>query len=150
MDPLSAEHRTAIEQACLRLSNAFATYLDRKRYEDVVALFAQDARYRPSDRVYVGHAGVRDYLSSRLENRRSRHVISNHLVEVVSPTEARGRCVIVYYVDESGAPEGRPAPLAGPRLVADYVDRFILTDAGWRIAERICEVVFDRQADDAI
>ncbi|MGI6853584.1 nuclear transport factor 2 family protein [Mesorhizobium sp. 1B3] len=149
METLGAEQRAAIEQACIRLSNAFATYLDTKRYEDVVALFTDDARYRPRDHVYIGHEGVRAYLSSRPENRRSRHVISNHLVEVVTPNEARGRCVIVYYADESGAPEGRPAPLAGPRLVADYVDRFVLTETGWRIAERICEVQFDHQADGA-
>jgi hypothetical protein len=150
MDPLSPEQRNAIEQACIRLSNAFATYIDTKRYEDVVALFTHDARYRPNDRLYIGHEGIREYLSLRPKTRRSRHVVSNHLIEVISAHEARGRCVLVYYADENEPPGEQPSPLAGPRLVADYIDRFVLTRAGWRIAERVCEVLFGRQPDGPV
>ncbi len=144
MNDLSPEETQAIEAACIRLSNAFAIHLDDRRYEAVVGLFTDDARYRPGEKVYVGHRGVRDYLRSRPETRRSRHVISNHLVDVMSATEARGRCVVVYYADDEGTANRQPAPFAGPRLVADYSDRFVLTVDGWRIAERLCDVIFER------
>lgn len=131
-----------IEAECMRLATAFAVYLDAQRYDDVVALFTQDAVYHPRDIIFHGHAGIMSYLTSRPKHRRSRHVISNLLIDAKSPSVAHGSCVLTYFVDETNVPLTQPAPLRGPNLIGDYIDRFVLTDAGWRISQRIGQVLF--------
>lgn len=142
---MTPEDRMQIEVQCMRLATAFAVNLDLRRYDEVVALFTADSVYRPRHRTFNGHEGVRAYLESRPHERISRHVISNCLVDVLSPDEARGYCVLTYFVDEGGAAGGEPAPLSGARLVGDYRDRFVRTKEGWRIAERVGEIVFERR-----
>ncbi|WP_165899957.1 nuclear transport factor 2 family protein [Borborobacter arsenicus] len=142
---MTPEDRMQIELQCTRLVTAFAVNLDLRRYDEVIALFTQDTVYRPRQTTFNGHEGVRAYLESRPRHRVSRHVISNCLVDVLSPDEARGFCVLTYFVDEGPVAEGEPAPLAGARLIGDYHDRFVRTPDGWRIVERIGEIVFERK-----
>lgn len=140
--PMTRSEQRQIEAECVRLATAFAVYLDAQRYDDVVALFTADAVYHPRDTTFRGHGGIMSYLRSRPKHRRSRHVMSNLLIDARSPSVADGSCVLTYYVDETDLPLTQPAPLRGPNLVGDYVDRFILTDAGWRISQRIGQVLF--------
>lgn len=139
---MAAEERLRIEAECQRLAIAFATYVDHRRYEEVVSLFTPDALYNPRGRPYLGREGVRAYLESRPPTRRSRHLIMNHLVEVVDATNALGTCSLVYYAHEGELAEAEAAPLAAPSLIGDYHDRYRLTDEGWRIASRVGTIVF--------
>ncbi|WP_019169983.1 nuclear transport factor 2 family protein [Pseudaminobacter salicylatoxidans] len=142
---MTPEDRMQIELQCMRLVTAFAVNLDLRSYDEVVALFAPDAVYRPRHTTFRGQEGVRAYLQSRPHERISRHIISNCLIDVLGPDEARGYCVLTYFVDEGGTGGGEPAPLAGAKLVGDYHDRFVRTPEGWRITERIGEIVFERK-----
>lgn len=134
-----------IEAECIRLTTAFAVHLDNRRYEEVADLFKSDALYNPRGRPYRGRQQILEYLHSRPASRRSRHVIANQFVQVVDPRTATGECTLLYFVHEGSLTETTPAPLAGIELVGDYLDRFVLTDSGWRIAERIGRVVFQRR-----
>lgn len=130
--------RLRIEAECHRLSVAFAAGVDHRRYEDVASLFAPDAVYRSGSGTFIGPAGVLSYLQTRPQDRVARHVLSNHLVTVMSDTEAIGGCVFTYYAQEAGTPSAQ-VPLIG---VGDYDDRYVLTPEGWRFAARLCTFVF--------
>lgn len=134
------------EADCIRLTTAFAVHLDNRRYEAVADLFTADALYNPRGVPYRGREQILGYLRGRPAARRSRHVVANQLVRVVDPRMATGECVLLYFVHEGPPAESVPAPLDGIELVGDYLDRFVLTDDGWRIAERIGTVVFQRGA----
>lgn len=63
--------------------------------------------------------------------RRTRHVCSNVVVEVESPTNARGTSAMVLFTAD------------GPPLAGSFHDRFALTDDGWRFAERRGSLTFE-------
>jgi hypothetical protein len=131
------------EAECIRLTTAFAVHLDSRRHEEVAELFTPDALYNPRGTPYRGKRQILEYLYGRPTSRCSRHVITNQFVRVTGPGTATGECVLLYFVHED--PPAETAPLAGIELVGDYLDRFVLTDNGWRIAERIGRVVFQRE-----
>ncbi|MBN9068174.1 MAG: nuclear transport factor 2 family protein [Rhizobiales bacterium] len=141
MEPAEIRHA---EAECIRLTTAFAVHLDSRRYEEVADLFTVEALYNPRGTPYRGRRQILEYLHGRPALRRSRHVITNQFVRVTGPGTATGECVLLYFVHEDPLAELVPAPLAGIELVGDYLDRFVLTDDGWRIAERIGRVVFQR------
>lgn len=142
---MNCDQQRAVEAECLRLTTAFAVHLDNRRYDDVADLFTPDALYNPRGTPYRGRGEIMGYLNSRPATRRSRHVIANQLVRVVDEQTAEGYCVLLYFVHEGALTDDVPAPLDGVELIGDYRDRFVLTDAGWRIARRIGTVVFQRQ-----
>jgi hypothetical protein len=146
MEPLEIRHA---EAECIRLTTAFAVHLDSRRYEEVGELFTPDALYNPRGTPYRGRQQILEYLHGRPVSRRSRHVITNQFVRVTGPRTATGECVLLYFVHENPLAESAPAPLAGVELVGDYLDRFVLTDKGWRIAERIGRIAFQRRGATA-
>ncbi len=123
---MTADERRAIEADCARLIALYANRNDAADWEGVVALYAeQGLMTRPTapDAPIVGRAAILAAFQSR-PPRKTRHVCSNVVIEVLSASEATGESAMVLF-----QPEG--APLAG-----SFRDRFVLTAEGWRFAER--------------
>lgn len=123
---MSPDERRAIEADCARLIALYANRNDAADWPGVAALYAADGvMTRPTapDAPVVGQAAILAAFQAR-PPRKTRHVCSNVVIDVVSPTEARGESAMVLF-----QPEG--APLAG-----SFHDRFVLTSEGWRFAER--------------
>lgn len=128
----------AIEWACTRLINLYANLNDAGRREDLVALYAEDGLMtRPSapDTPIVGKPALLASFLSR-PPRASRHVCANIVVTVESATTARAESNILLFTGAIDPDGGLPVRDAAPPLVGRYDDRFVLTDAGWRFAER--------------
>jgi hypothetical protein len=139
--------RMIAELACRRLAMEFATFIDLRRYDAVVGLFCEDAIYNPRGTDFHGREGVRQYLFSRPAHRRSRHLISNHIVNIEDNDHATGFCNLVYYAVENAPAPATPAALDSPVLIGDYHDIYRRTDEGWRIASRIGHIVFEQKSD---
>lgn len=123
---MTADERRAIEADCARLVALYANLNDAARWEEVAALYVDEGLMtRPSapDAPVVGRAAILAAFQAR-PPRRTRHVCSNVVIDVLSPTEACGESAMVLF-----QPEGAP-------LVGSFHDRFVLTAAGWRFAER--------------
>jgi 3-phenylpropionate/cinnamic acid dioxygenase small subunit len=136
---MSPEERRAIEAEVERLIKRYVNLNDAQDWEAVAALYAEDARFarpsRPGEFV-KGRAAILAGFRAR-PPRAQRHVIGNVVVEVESPSSARAFSVIVRYQGEP-APEGElPAMSADSPLVGTFTDRVVLTEEGWRFAERI-------------
>lgn len=126
MTALSDDARRAIEWECTRLVNRYANLNDAARWEDVAALYVADGiMTRPSapDIEIVGRAAILAAFTAR-PPRTTRHVCANIVVDAESPTAARGTSAMLLFT-------GGAAPLVG-----GFTDRFVLTDDGWRFAER--------------
>ena len=124
---MDAAERRAIEWACARLISLYALLNDEARWEEVVALYAPDGLMtRPTapDAPIVGREAILTAFKSR-PPRTTRHVCSNIVIDVESANSARGRSAMLLFT-------------AGdqPPLVGGFDDRFMLTDEGWRFAER--------------
>lgn len=123
---MTPERRRAIEWDCARLIALYANLNDEARWDEVAALYAEDGvMTRPTapDAPVAGRAAILIAFKAR-PPRQTRHVCSNVVIDVLGQTEARGTSAMVLYTEN------------GPPLVGSFHDRFVLTDDGWRFAER--------------
>jgi len=126
LDRMLAEHEIS------RLTTRFALLNDAGDWDAVAAMFTQDGRFiRPAggDAV-VGREAIRASFASR-PARKSCHLITNIVVDVVSADEAISRCTLLLYA----APAGENTA-ASPALIGGFHDKLLRTPDGWRFAER--------------
>ncbi len=124
---MDAAERQAIEWECARLINLYALLNDEMRWEEVAALYAPDgvmARPTAPDAPIVGREAILAAFKAR-PSRTTRHVCANIVVDVESPSCARGRSAMLMFTNAEGPP-----------LIGGFDDRFVLTPEGWRFAER--------------
>jgi hypothetical protein len=130
---LSATDRRAIEWDCARLINLYAQLNDAGRWEEVAALYAPDGLMtRPTapDAPIVGRGAILAAFRAR-PPRVTCHISSNIVVTVESARRARGTSAMLLFTAADKPP-----------LVGGFQDVFVLTDDGWRFAERRGSLAF--------
>ncbi len=123
---MTDDERRAIEADCTRLIALYANLNDAGRWEELAALYTEDGTMtRPTapDAPIRGRAAILAAFQGR-PPRKTRHLCSNVVIEVLGPDEARGESAMVLFQPDT-------APLAG-----SFHDRFVRTPQGWRFAER--------------
>lgn len=128
--------RRAIEADVTRLIHEYVWANDAQDWEKCAALYTPDAVFRrPSggDPV-VGREAILASFTAR-PPRAQRHVMANTLVDVVSEKEARVKSVIVLYMGDA-VEDGLPVQDPKSPLIGTFEDRCVLTEEGWRFAER--------------
>ena len=134
----------AIRRACEALSIAYARAVDFRDYDTVPELFTEDGILDTTE-VIEGRKAIAARMASRPDELRSRHVLTNIFIDVLSPTEARGISYLTLY--RHVGPEslkGEPVPFHGPAAIGHYEDRFEKTGEGWRIRRRKLHFAFRR------
>lgn len=124
---MNDSERMLIERSCARLVAAYGYFNDERSFDALADLFADDAvLYRPAapDQPVSGRAAILASFASRPASRVTFHVCTDVLIDVDDATGASGRSRILLL-------GGVGAPVPGM-----FRDRFILTAAGWRFAER--------------
>jgi hypothetical protein len=119
--------RREIEWDCTRLIHVYALRSDARQWREVADLFTEDgvlARPAAPDDLIRGRAAILAAFEAR-PPRITRHVCANVVIEVDAANAARGSSAMLLYTSGTGAP-----------LIGGFEDRFVLTDAGWRFAER--------------
>lgn len=129
---MNPDQRRAIEQDCARLIADYANLNDAARWEDVAALYSTDGRMArptaPDDWIEGRDAILAAFLSRPA--RTTRHFCSNVVIDVLSEQEATGESAMLLFTGDSQ-----------PK-VGSFHDRFVLTEAGWRFAERRGSLTF--------
>ena len=139
---LSEEARAGIAYECASLSAAYSHHLDAGEADALAALFAPDGVWqivtnRMQGREVIGRYW-RDRYAQRKPGERSRHVITNELIEVIDRDHAKGVAYFaVYSFDADAAKNLSLAPVA----FAQTHDEYVRTAEGWRIALRRIEPV---------
>jgi hypothetical protein len=143
MDPLTI---LAIELACTRLVNQFAVFNDAAQFHELAELFTPDARYaRPiAPEIFIeGRADILTSFEARPKDRIGRHLITNVIIDVESPTRASGFCYVTLY---SGSSEHKAEKFGlqaqASQFIGEYRDRFVLTATGWKFSERKGCIIF--------
>lgn len=148
---MNANEIQAIELACAKLVNQFALYSDSGRYDELAALFTEDGRYaRPTapTQVVEGRGALLAAFKARPQDRLTRHLVTNVLVDVTSPTTARGFSYVTQYAGTVDKPAASFGWLAQPsQLVGEYSDEYVLTPAGWKIRQRSGKLIFTTAAE---
>jgi uncharacterized protein (TIGR02246 family) len=135
-----------IERACERLVVDSATHNDRRDWPALAALYAEDGVVvRPNGQRVEGRAAIEAAYAAGAPDRVTRHVCANLRVHVDGPDAAHATTVVLIVagtrtddrdVAHGVVPNERHA-------VGEFADRFVRTDAGWRIAERRASIVMN-------
>lgn len=129
---MNPDDRRAVEHDCARLIALYANLNDEARWDEVAALYAEDGvMFRPTapDQPVAGREAILAAFKAR-PPRTTRHVCSNVVIDVEGPATARGTSAMLLFTAD------------GPPLVGSFHDRFRLTAAGWRFAERRGSLTF--------
>jgi ketosteroid isomerase-like protein len=94
---------------------------------------------RPGKNPLRGRAEIAVFLADRDRSVVSRHVVSNTVVEMSSPDQARA---ISYYTVLKAAPHSANSHACVPAVLGEYHDQFRLEQGRWRIAWRDTRHVF--------
>lgn len=137
---VTATEHALIEHACARLIVAYARYADTFQDEAFAALFSDEALLHRGDAPLVGRSEILAAMGRRRRDAVVRHVMSNIFIEVIDARSARGTSTLTLY--RHFGTVGQPVPMREPEMIADYLDRFTLTAAGWRFAERRASIIF--------
>lgn len=137
--------REQAERACERLSIAFAIGVDRFDDDTVLDLFTADGVFNRPGNVVKGRDALRGWLKGRPRDVVTRHICTNIAIKVINEKEASGITYFTFY--RGPKDDDRPVlPLNGPDIVGEYHDRYLLTDDGWRIAERAVAFAFQKSS----
>jgi len=82
---------------------------------------------------FQGHVSLRQFAGGKNATVRGMHVVSQPIIVLTGPTTATAVSYMQVFAQTYGE---------APRLTnfGRYLDRFALTAAGWKFAERVCEV----------
>jgi hypothetical protein len=129
----------SIRQACTDLIVRYAWLNDERRFDELAALFTEDARlYRPSapGQAIEGRAAILEAFRKRPPDTMTFHVTSDVLVEVLGAQRAQARSRILL-LSAARPQEAGALPLdAKPPVPGVFRDSFALTAEGWKFSER--------------
>jgi hypothetical protein len=133
----------AIQKACERLIVQYTHFIDSGQAGRVAELFTTNGIWEAYRNRIVGQADLREAFHLRQKNARrvSRHICSNISIDIVGPEEAVGRTYFILFREERSSRK-ELVPFSGPKMIGDYIDRFVLTEDGWKFAHRKVTVIF--------
>ncbi len=127
--------RREIEADCRRVLLSVFRDLDEFAYERLIEQFAVDGRWRREGRELAGRVQIRAALEQRARNQVVRHLISNLIIEVQTPSRARASGYNTAFRALDMAPADLPAPITAP-LGLWVLDATLVCHAGvWMIAD---------------
>ena len=132
--------RIAIERECGRLPLLFARYADNGDHAALANLFTEDCEFaRPfqPDHPFFG----RDRVQAIFRDRPPilvRHLVTNVMVDVISPTEARGTNYLAMLSSHAST---TPPQEAGALYVGGFEDHYVKSPQGWQFKSRYGRVV---------
>lgn len=122
--------RLGIELACQRLAFQFCSLNDHRRYREYSELFTEDGEFARPGLEVRGRGAIRDALSQRPAHLETRHLCTNVIIDVTGRDRATGTGTQLYFAHDTTA-KATQTP-----LVIDFVDTYVRTPDGWRIATR--------------
>lgn len=134
----------SIAADCEALSIAYARAVDFRDFDSFAELFAEDGEL-DAGQLLQGRQAIAEAIARRPYELRSRHVLSNIFIDVLSATEARGISYLTLYRHHGPESlEGAPVDFQGPAAVGHYEDRFAKTADGWKFKRRKLHLAFRR------
>lgn len=140
---MTPSEKAQIERACERLISQYNHYVDHNETEALVSLFAEDATWTAEEMIFDGKEQIAMAFQMRASNqeRTTRHLCTNLVVTVESEASASAVCYLTLYRHD-GLPKEAYLPLDGPAMIGEYIDRFVLTESGWRFQSRKLQGTF--------
>lgn len=124
------------ENQCTKLCTDFAFFVDAREYEKVIDMFVEDGVLVRLGTAFRGREEILRFMQSRPTSVETHHICANIRITPRSDGTALGHCSVLMYHRHDGSAE------APSLTIAQYSDVYVETSAGWKIKERIIELVF--------
>lgn len=143
------DQRYSIEAACQRLIVRLTHLVDNHCPVEAADLFVTDGVWVRGGRTYRGREEIIASFQGS-ERARIRHVVSNTILDVSSPSTATS---ISYYIlfrhDGQDEQVRQPMPMQLPFSMGEWHDRFVFDGDRWRFAAREVRRLFQRAEPQA-
>ena len=143
---MNLQERQLIEMACTRLVNQFSNFNDRRDFEALSNLFTEDGAFaRPTDpdNFVEGRDNILAAFQGRPNDRITRHLISNVVIDVTDENSASGLCYATLFMAPADAEPAKMGVKASPsQFVGEFNMDFSLTEHGWKIARQSGKIIF--------
>jgi uncharacterized protein (TIGR02246 family) len=146
---MEAMARVLIVQACQEVVLRAAACVDAGDATALAALFTEDAvLVRPGAEPLVGRTAIHATYAQRPAERITRHLVSNMLVDIESPKQARVRSCVLLWTGSKSDAEGPNGRVAHARQLVGEFDDQLQQDAqgAWLIRHRDARFVLHRDA----
>lgn len=141
---LSAEEEWQIKAEIKQLADAYAVNRDNNDAVAYANTFAEDGVLILYGNSYAGRETIQARTEGGDPNRVGMHVMSTSAIEIIDSEHATGVHYATIYggTKSDSHEEGDMIPLTNFRVMGKYHDKYVLTDAGWKFAERRLEALF--------
>ena len=139
-NPYTPEESLQIKDACIELGTRYAYYLDSGQVHRISDLFDEHGSWQGRSGKYTGREDIKLAFSRRPKNRRTVHIVSNHLVDIQSKNMVEVFSNFATYraddVKGVASMEGQPV------RVGHYIDECVRLEEGWIFQSRTMDAVF--------
>ena len=139
---LTLEEEWLIKAQIQELSFTYGISRDKNDHDTYANTFAEDGRLVLYGQVASGRDEIRARAAGSNDNIRM-HFLTTHKIEVLDSENATGTFYVTVYSaprPESLEPHER-VPTKGPSTMGIYHDTYVLTEDGWKFAERRLEAL---------
>jgi hypothetical protein len=141
---MSVEQQVSAKSEIKMLVDGYAIHRDSLNADAYADLFAEDGKFIFRGTVYTG----REVLQQRIKDvnplSTTMHVMASSLITLVDEEHATGVHYAMIYSKMLDKPveRGETIPVKSFAVMGKYLDKYTLTKAGWKIAERSFQPVF--------
>ncbi len=139
-----SEHETA-RRACEALITRYTHIADFGPGSSMPDIFTGDGVWTSGEETYEGRDALAAFFGRDKGHAKSRHVSSNVAVTITADDEAEALSYFTLYRYSEEKPRV-PDLDQQPVILGEYRDRFVRTEAGWRISRREAAVGFVRRS----
>ena len=128
---LSPEQEREIIFDCTQLVQNYAYYRDMHDPENFANIFTEDARMTARGEWLTGREALMDHVMDGDPDNQSMHMVSTVKITPIDEQNATGVTYssVVYQ-------------LTGVAVTGKYFDKFVKTEDGWKISERVWSVIY--------
>ncbi len=142
--PVDDEERRRIERECREIMVRMGQHLDSGRFEEFVDFFTDDARWRRRGKELKGRDAILAQVRKRSPTLILRHVFTNFVVDVHDGNHAHCQAYMLGFRYDNGKVVSSPPPFRDAnRALWIYHDDLVRTEAGWKVARRSAERIFE-------
>jgi ketosteroid isomerase-like protein len=143
---MTETERLQIELACARVVTQFSNYNDKRDFDALCSLFTEDGAFaRPTDpeNYITGRNNILAAFKARPNDRITRHLITNIVIDVIDAAWARGTCYATLFMAPVDAEPAMFGVKAGAsQFIGEFEMDFRRTVEGWKIARQGGRIIF--------
>ena len=145
---MERQEEAIIESECRQLALRFIALNDQQNWAGMCALLTEDASFaRPTDpdNPIIGRAEIQAAFEARPAGKTTRHICTNMIITVHSPSKASGTMYALLYTGADDA-RGDLGIIADDRqLLGEFYDDYVRTEQGWCIANRSGRIIYSTE-----